>query len=116
MPSVEECREAIDRVSGRIMEVDETDRRKHIVERSVSLVVKDLDTVFDMRLTGDGLQDVASRPASSPGGRAQVRIALESEDLIALAYDRLELTKAMFSGRVKIDASFGDLMRLRKLL
>ncbi|MBB5431913.1 SCP2 sterol-binding domain-containing protein [Nocardiopsis composta] len=116
MPSVEECREAIDRVSGRIMEVDEADRRKHIVERSVSVAVKDLDTVFDMRLTKDGLQDVTSRATASPGDRAQVRITLASEDLVALAYDRLELTKAMFSGRVKIDASFGDLMRLRKLL
>ncbi|CAM3645696.1 SCP2 sterol-binding domain-containing protein [Nocardiopsis rhodophaea] len=116
MTSVEDCRNAIDKVSDRIMEVDEADRRKHIVERTISVTVRDLDTVFDMRLTQNGLEDVTSRDAGTPGNRAQVRITASGDDLVALAEDRLDFSKALFSGRVKIDASFSDLMRMRKLL
>ncbi|MBV2365694.1 SCP2 sterol-binding domain-containing protein [Streptomonospora nanhaiensis] len=116
MASIEQCREAIDRVSERIAKVDPADRRKHIVERSVSVIVSDLDAVFDMRLTEDGLRDVSQRAAADPGQRAQVRITASSDDLVELAEDRLDFAKAMLSGRVKLDAGFGDLMRLRKLL
>ncbi|MUL43871.1 SCP2 sterol-binding domain-containing protein [Streptomonospora sp. PA3] len=116
MATVEECRAAIGKVSERIMEVDPADRRKHIVERTVSLAVTDLDTVFDMRLTEDGLQDVVERDAGGSARRAQVGITVSSDDLVALSEDRLDFAKAMLGGRVKLDASFGDLMRLRKLL
>ncbi|MDA8369337.1 MAG: SCP2 sterol-binding domain-containing protein [Nocardiopsaceae bacterium] len=116
MASVEECRAAISKVSDRIMRVDEADRRKHLVERTVSVTARDLGTVFDMRLTSNGLADVASRAADAPAERAQVRITVSSDDLVELAEDRMDFAKAMFSGRVKIDASFSDLMRMRKLL
>ncbi|WP_067965265.1 SCP2 sterol-binding domain-containing protein [Nocardiopsis trehalosi] len=116
MSSVEECRAAIGKVSDRIMKVDEADRRKHLVERTVSVTVPDLDTVFDMRLTRNGLEDVTPRAAAAPADRAQVRITVSSGDLVELAEDRLDFAKAMLSGRVKLDASFGDLLRMRKLL
>ncbi|MFC4565324.1 SCP2 sterol-binding domain-containing protein [Nocardiopsis mangrovi] len=116
MTSVEDCRAAIGKVSDRILQTDEADRRKHLVERSVSVTVRDLDTVFDMRLTANGLEDVTSRALGSAGPKAQVGITVSADDLVDLAEDRLDFAKAMFSGRVKLDASFGDLMRLRKLL
>lgn len=98
------------------MEVDDSRRRKHIVERSLSVTVTDLQTVFDMRLTLDGLVDVTPRAVDAPGSRAQVRITTNSDDLLELAEDRLDFGKAMLAGRVKIDASFSDLLRMRKLL
>lgn len=116
MASVEESRAAIGKVSDRIMEVDDARRRKHIVERSVSVVVRDLQTVFDMRLTLNGLEGVTSRSVDGAAQRAQVRITTTSDDLVELAEKRLDFGKAMLSGRVKLDASFSDLLRLRKLL
>ncbi|GAB3212169.1 SCP2 sterol-binding domain-containing protein [Marinactinospora thermotolerans] len=116
MASVEECRTAIGKVSDRIMEVDEARRRKHIVDRTVSVLVSDLDTMFVMRLSMDGLVGVTDRPAADPGERAQVRITTTSDDLIELAEGRLDFAKALFSGRVKLDASLSDMMRMRKLL
>ncbi|MFC7330574.1 SCP2 sterol-binding domain-containing protein [Marinactinospora rubrisoli] len=116
MASIEECRAAIDRVSDRILELDEERRRKHIVERSVSVKVSDLDTVFDMRLTLNGLVDVSQRADGAGGSRAQVGITADSDDLVDMAEERLDFGKALLSGRVKLDASFGDMMRLRKLL
>ncbi|NYE46591.1 putative sterol carrier protein [Spinactinospora alkalitolerans] len=116
MASVEECRAAIAKVSDRIMEVDEDRRRKHIVDRTVSVTASDLDTVFDMRLAMQGLVDVTERRAGDPAERAQVRLTASSDTLVDLAEDRLDFAKALLSGRVKLDASFGDMMRLRKLL
>lgn len=116
MASVEECRAAIGRVSDRISRVDEARRRKHIVDRTVSITVSDLRTVFTMRLTMQGLVGVTDRPVDAEGERAQVRATVTSDDLVALADDRLDFAKALLTGRIRLDASFGDMMRLRKLL
>ncbi len=98
------------------MEVEEADRRKHIEERSVSVAVPDLATVFDMRLTLNGLENVTPRGTTAPAERAQVRITVSSDDLVELADDRMNFGRALFSGRVRLDVSFSDLLRLRKLL
>ncbi|KIH99419.1 SCP-2 sterol transfer family protein [Streptomonospora alba] len=116
MATLEECRAAIGKVSERITEIDPADRRKHIVERTVSLTVSDVDTVFDMRLTEDGMQDITERRPDESARRAEVGVTVSSDDLVALAEDRLDAAKALLGGRVKLDANFGDLMRLRKLL
>ncbi|UOE17732.1 SCP2 sterol-binding domain-containing protein [Thermobifida halotolerans] len=116
MANVEECRSAIDRVSDRINRLDEAQRRAHIVERTVSLTVSDLRTVFTMRLTPQGLVDAAEHPLGSGDGRAQVRITVASDDLVALADDRMDFAKALLTGRIKVKASLGDMARLRKLL
>ena len=116
MTSVEECAAAIGRLNERIRETDEADRRKHIVPRTVSVTVTDLDTVFDLRLTTEGLSDVHPRSASEDAPRAQVTVRIGADDLVAIADDRLNPATAMLTGRVKVEASFGDLLRLRKLM
>ncbi|GLU49383.1 SCP2 sterol-binding domain-containing protein [Nocardiopsis ansamitocini] len=116
MASVEECRAAIGKVSDRISQVDESRRRKHIMDRTVSVTVSDLATVFDMRLDMAGLVGITDRPVDPAAKRAQVRITVSSDDLVELAEDRLDFAKALLSGRIKLDASLGDMMRLRKLL
>ncbi|MFD0776019.1 SCP2 sterol-binding domain-containing protein [Streptomonospora algeriensis] len=116
MATLEECRAAIGKVSERIAELDPAERRKHIVERTVAITVTDVDTVFDMRLTADGMQDITEREPGESAQRAQVGVTLASDDLVALAEDRLDAGKALLGGRVKLDASFSDLMRLRRLL
>lgn len=45
-----------------------------------------------------------------------MRITVGAADLIALAADELNPAKAWATGRLKIEASFFDLLRLRKLL
>jgi asparagine synthetase B (glutamine-hydrolysing) len=85
MASLEECRAAIARASDRIMEVEEADRRRHIEERSISVTVPDLATVFDMRLTLNGLENITLRGTDTPAERAQIRITVSSDDLVELA-------------------------------
>ena len=45
----------------------------------------------------------------------EIRIELTGDDLVELVDGRRSLFSAYLAGEVKIDASFGDLLRLRKL-
>ncbi|WP_150243424.1 SCP2 sterol-binding domain-containing protein [Nocardiopsis quinghaiensis] len=116
MSSLDACLSGIEKLNQRILTQPEEERRKHIRERSLSVVVPDLETVFDMRLTLDGLVDVTHRSAGRPAPRPQVRITVDSDDLVALAEDRMDAAKALFGRRVRVDASVGDLLRMRRLL
>ncbi|MFD6953050.1 SCP-2 sterol transfer family protein [Nocardiopsis sp. TSRI0078] len=116
MSSIDACLDGIEKLNRRILAQPEEERRKHIRERSLSVVVPDLEAVFDMRLTPDGLVDVTHRSADRSAPRPQVRITVDSDDLVALAEDRMDAAKALLGRRVKVDASVGDLLRMRRLL
>ncbi|MFI6578649.1 SCP2 sterol-binding domain-containing protein [Nocardiopsis sp. NPDC050513] len=116
MSSIEACLAGIARVNERILARPESERRKHIRERSVSVVVPDLATVFDMRLTLGGLVDVTHRPADRAAPSPQVRVTVDSADLVELAEDRMDYARALLTRRVRVDASVGDLLRMRRLI
>ncbi|MGW5880366.1 SCP2 sterol-binding domain-containing protein [Nocardiopsis terrae] len=115
MSSINACLEGIARANERLLAQPLDKRREHIRERTVRVIVPDLDTAFDMRLTADGLTDVTPRPLDAPA-TPQVRVTVSSDDLVELAEDRLDPARALFSRRLKVDASIGDLLRMRRLL
>jgi hypothetical protein len=47
---------------------------------------------------------------------ADIRITADSYDLVGLIDGQASLFSAYLAGRVRIDASFGDLLRLRRLM
>ncbi|MFI6513391.1 SCP2 sterol-binding domain-containing protein [Streptosporangium sp. NPDC050855] len=115
MATVDECRTALRKLGEQFDEVDQESRARHVVERSISCHVKDLGVTFYGRLHHGGLgpfEDLA------PGDdrRAEVKLTIGSDDLVSLVNGELDMGRAVFGGRVKIDASFGDLLRLRRLL
>ncbi|MBR8742747.1 SCP2 sterol-binding domain-containing protein [Nocardiopsis sp. MG754419] len=116
MSSIDACLHGIARANERILDEPLDRRREHIRERTVSVIVPDLDTAFDMRLTVDGLTDVTHRALSTPVPTSQVTVTVSSDDLVALAEDRLNPAVALFSRRVKVDATLGDLLHMRRLL
>ncbi|WP_285735128.1 SCP2 sterol-binding domain-containing protein [Nocardiopsis sp. ATB16-24] len=116
MSSIDACLAGIEKLNQRILARSEEERRKHIRERSVSVVVPDLATVFEMRLTLNGLVDVTHRPDHRPAPRPQVRITVGSDDLVALAEDRLDVAKALLGRRVRVEAGVGDMLRVRRFL
>ena len=59
-----------------------------------------------MRVVPDG-PDVA---------RADIRLTMTSDDLVALTSGELSFGPAWATGRVKLEAGLRDLLRLRKLL
>jgi predicted lipid carrier protein YhbT len=112
MATVEETRAALERIATRLTDVDPGELAKHVVERTISCRVPDLGLVFLTRIHAGGLDDFEIDNAND----AQVRLTVNSDDLVALADDELNVAKAWATGRLKIEASLGDLLRLRKIL
>ncbi|MQY08451.1 SCP2 sterol-binding domain-containing protein [Actinomadura macrotermitis] len=113
MANEEECRAALERIGRRLAEVDGDAFAEHVVERTISCRIPDLGVAYRTRLHAGGLDPF--EPTDDPKA-AQVRLTVGGDDLVALADDRLNPAKAWASGRLKIEASIFDLLRLRKLL
>jgi putative sterol carrier protein len=110
--TVEQCEQALQSLADRLAAVDEKTRSKYVVERTVSCRITDLDVVYRGQINGDGLTDV--KQVDDPA--AQVRLVTSSDDLLALAEGRLGVPSAWATGRLKIEASVLDLLKLRSLL
>jgi hypothetical protein len=112
MASVEECEAALHDLAALLHKVDADLREQHTVERTLSCWVSDLKECFTARLGADGLTDIGR------GGQhdGQIRLKVTSDDLVALTKGDLSFPIAWATGRVKVDASISDLLRLRTLL
>lgn len=115
MATVEECRAALDRLSGRLAGAEGAAKGAAAPDRSLSCRITDLDTTFLGRLSGGALT-VHDTVRGRPEQRAAIRFSLSSEDLLALVAGELDFARAWASGRVRLEAPFRDLLRLRSLL
>jgi hypothetical protein len=113
MATAQEARSALERIAARLTEVDADELARHVVERTISCRVPDLELIFLTRIHESGLDDFR---LVDNADSAQVRLTVKSDDLVALADDELHVAKAWATGRLKIEASLGDLLRLRKIL
>jgi predicted lipid carrier protein YhbT len=113
MATAQEARSALERIAARLTEVDADELARHVVERTISCRVPDLGLIFLTRIHEGGLDDFR---LVDDADSAQVRLTVNSDDLVALADDELHVAKAWATGRLKIEASLGDLLRLRKIL
>jgi predicted lipid carrier protein YhbT len=117
--SLEECERAVQDLAERLAEMDPELRGRYAADRTVACHVPDLGFVFLGRVDADGLQDVHTAPDGSSDvdkGDAQVRLATSSDDLVALLEGRLPVPTAWATGRLKVEASVLDLLKLRSLL
>ena len=99
-------------LAARLAQVDPGVREKHVLARSVSCAVPDLGVVYSARLDDAGLSGMTTEPVQD----AQVRLRVDSDDLVALAEGRLGLPTAWATGRLRVEASVLDLLKLRTLL
>ncbi len=113
MATLEQCQAAVASLVERLEQVEPEVRRKYAVERTLACRVRDLEVVFLAEFDEDG---TISEIITAEAGTAQVRLAANSDDLIALIEGRLALPAAWATGRLKIDASLLDLLKLRALL
>ena len=112
MASVEQCEAALRELAAMLAAVDADKRRQHAVDRTLSCWVSDLKECFTARLGADGLTGI-ERGGQHDG---QIRLKVTSDDLVALTRGELGFPAAWATGRVKVDASIGDLLRLRALI
>jgi hypothetical protein len=93
---------------------NETNVRSAIPTRKVlRCQVPDLDTAW-FSVVEDG--HVSQPTEAAPNGPADITLRVGSDDLVDLVEGRISFLSAFTSGKVKVDASIVDLLRLRSLL
>jgi hypothetical protein len=112
MASVEECEKAFYRLADILAGVDEHKRSTAVPDRTLTCRVRDLDVIFGGRFRSGELVDIRAVQRAD----AQIRLAVDSDDLIRLTNGDLRFARAWASGKVRVEASFRDLLRLRSLV
>ncbi|MFH8345769.1 sterol-binding protein [Streptomyces sp. NPDC018045] len=115
MATLEDCRAALGRLAQNLSAADGDVRSAAALDRSLSCWITDLDVTFTGRLAHGTLEGVTSVPGPPPE-RAQIRLTMRGDDLVAMVDGELHFAKAWGSGRIKLEAGFRDLLRLRSLL
>ncbi|MCX4746020.1 SCP2 sterol-binding domain-containing protein [Kitasatospora sp. NBC_01287] len=115
MAEPEECRTALEQLSRNLAQAGGDLRRAAALDRSLSCWLTDLDLTFTGVLRGGRIEDLAQAPGA-PGTKAAIRLTMTSDDLVALVGGRLNFAGAWAGGRVRLEAGFRDLLRLRTLL
>jgi hypothetical protein len=113
MATRDQCEAAVRSLATRIDGVEAATRRRYVPDRTVVCRVPDLATSFSGEFRGGELVGL------SEGARdhdAQIVFTLDSDDLVALADGSLPAGTAWATGRLKVDASLFDLLRLRTLV
>ncbi|MEE1735141.1 SCP2 sterol-binding domain-containing protein [Streptomyces sp. BE147] len=115
MATMAECRSALDRLSENLAGADGDVRSAAALDRSLSCHIKDLGITFTGRLA-DGRIRVLDMVEGPPREKAEIRLAMTGDDLVAMVNGDLNFARAWGSGRVRLEAGFRDLMKLRALL
>jgi hypothetical protein len=114
MATTRECEGALRALAARLDEAARSHPEARPPDRTVQCTIPDLSTAFTGVLRGGALHDIAEREPT--GSRAEVMFTIASDDLIALVDGRLGFATAWTTGRLKINASIRDLLRVRSLL
>ncbi len=109
MATIEQCVVAFTELAARLASADPATRGKAALDRSVSCRLSDLDVIFAGRLHDGELTDL--HPVTQSDG--QIKLTMTSDDLILLTKGELNLVSSWAAGRIKIEASVMDLIKLR---
>ncbi|MDH6119011.1 sterol-binding protein [Kitasatospora sp. GAS204B] len=115
MADTEECRAALELLSQNLAQANGNVREAAAVDRSLSCWLTDLDLTFTGILRGGRIEEL-SHASGAPAEKAAIRLTMTSDDLVALVNGRLNFASAWAGGRVRLEAGFRDLLRLRTLL
>jgi alkyl sulfatase BDS1-like metallo-beta-lactamase superfamily hydrolase len=111
MATAEESDRAFHVLADRLAAVDPATRKKNSLDRSLSCSLPDIGVVFGAQLKDGLLNDI--HQADKADG--QVKLTLSSDDLVQLVNGDLKFASAWASGRIKIDASVLDLIKMRSI-
>jgi putative sterol carrier protein len=110
--TIDECITALQGVLGPIA----SNKAAEGLDRSLSCRLTDLGQVLVGRLTSGAVRDLHAVPDEPSLPKADIRLTMTSDDLLALTHGELSFGKAWSSGRLKLDAGIRDLLRLRSLI
>jgi putative sterol carrier protein len=86
------------------------------LDRSLSCRLTDLHEVVLGRLSSGSVRDLTVVPEDPAVPKADIRLTMSSDDLVAMTDGKLHFGTAWATGRVKLEAGLRDLLRLRKIL
>ena len=112
MATIEQCIQALGGVLGDLT----ANPAAQGLDRSLSCRLTDLQQVVQGRLHDGAITDLHAVPEDPPPARADIRLAMSSDDLLALTAGDLDFAPAWATGRVKLQASIRDMLKLRALL
>jgi hypothetical protein len=113
MATAEECAAALEQLTSRIADLDAADRARHLLDRTMSVRVTDLDVTFLTRIGSHGADPVKQVENGTP---AQVRFTANSDVVVAIAADPGGFMRAWISGRLRVQGNPLDLLHLRRLM
>jgi hypothetical protein len=112
MANKRDCEAALRSLVERLDGVDESLKKRHAPDRTVSCRIPDLEITWFGRLHDGALSDITNKPVED----AQIRLTVSSDDLLAVTAGELPFASAWAAGRLKIEASVLDMIRLRSLI
>ena len=113
MNSADECRAALQKLAGRLSELSPEERDQYFANRTMSVTIPDLDVTYVTRL---GVGDDPVRDAAPGEPPADIRLTANSDEVLALSQQPMNIARSWMTGKIKIEASMKDLFRLRRLL
>jgi len=114
MATADECRAALESLTGRIADLDADVRESKLIDRTLSLRVTDLGVTYLTRIGPQGADPVEEATSGTP--KAQIRFTARSDDVVAIAKDPGTFARAWLTGRLKVEGNVLDLLYLRRLL
>lgn len=114
MATVAQCDTALHELAARL-ESREPEPGDAKFDRTLSCLLRDLDVLFAGRLASGRLKDIHQAEHSERKTRAQIRLEMSSDDLVALVAGELSMASAWAAGRVRVHAGVRDMLRLRSL-
>ncbi|HEY0359918.1 MAG TPA: alkyl sulfatase C-terminal domain-containing protein [Mycobacteriales bacterium] len=112
MATVDECRQALERLAEQMSGTNGDSRKGPLLDRTLACHLTDLDVDFRGRLANGTLADIEQ----APDPKAKIKLTTTSDDLVALMAGELNFASAWASGRLRVDASVFDLLKLRSLV
>jgi hypothetical protein len=110
--TLDECMTALNGFVGTLAAADAAKD----LDRSVSCRLTDLGHVVAGRIARGAVHDMTALADGPSVPKADIRLTMNSDDLLALTDGRLSFAPAWASGRVKLEAGLRDMLRLRSLL
>jgi len=108
----QQCEAALRGLAARLDQVAAREGRSpRAPDRTLMCRLPDLGASYTAELRDGCLRDIAEGAHPS-----QITFTLTSDDLMAITEGRLSVTSAWASGRLRVEASVRDLLRVRSLL
>ncbi|MBX6390564.1 MAG: SCP2 sterol-binding domain-containing protein [Frankia sp.] len=111
MADREQCEAALRDLAARLEKLRRNGSPPRTPQRTILCRLPDLGTSYVAELRDGGLHDI-----TEGSRKAQITFTLTSDDLVAVTSGALSVSSAWASGRLKVDASLRDLLRVRDLL